>query len=144
MNQQRVLDNSPIDLYSADGPIRLAVVAADGFPHIVSLWFKYKEGQFYCATHKSAWIVRQLRLNNQVGFEISTNKPPYKGIRGSAVITLKPMADDLLEQLITAYLNNTDSSLASWLTSRKKDEIVIQVSPKNVTSWDYSERMEAV
>ncbi|MGK0440580.1 MAG: hypothetical protein ACJA0N_000375 [Pseudohongiellaceae bacterium] len=129
------------DLEQQRYPIRLAVTGSDGFPRIVSLWFKQEGESLYCVTHESAWILRQLELNNQVGFEISSNSPPYKGLRGVGYISLAPLEGDLLEQLIVRYLNNTTSSLAKWLLSRKDDEIVIRISPSSLSSWDYTRRM---
>ena len=123
-------------------PIRLAVQGEDGFPHIISLWFQYRDGSFYSVTHESAWVLRQLEVNNQVGFEIATNKPPYKGIRGIGYISVFPLEDNLLEELIDNYLGNQDSDLARWLLSRKKDEMVIRIKPNNISHWDYSERMQ--
>ena len=142
------MDNSvpekslPIDLEQCCYPIRVAVQGLDGFPRIVSLWFKYQHGRFYCVTHQSAWILRQLKVNTRVGFEIATNFPPYKGVRGVGHVELKPLQDDLLEQLINQYLENTDSDLAQWLLSRKHNEVVIRISPDHLSSWDYSDRME--
>ena len=41
-------------LDSAKIPIRLACIGADGFPRVVSLWYRYDAGNFYCVTHRDA------------------------------------------------------------------------------------------
>ncbi len=141
MVKLQAFEQAPLALTRCEYPIRLAVQTSDGFPRIVSLWFKYRQGLFYAVTHRSAWIVQHLQKNGQVGFEIATNKPPYKGIRGTARAALSPLQDNLLEELIEHYLGNLDSDLACWLLSRKSDELVITITPRSVSSWDYSERM---
>lgn len=139
------LHNSPIDLQSARLPIRLALVDADGVPRIVSLWFRYRDGRFYCATHQSAWIVKQLRRQPVVGYEISTNDPPYRGTRGTGRVRLDSLGNDpLLQELTSHYLGDSNASLASWLLSRQQQEIRLEITPQTVSHWDYSNRMSEV
>jgi nitroimidazol reductase NimA-like FMN-containing flavoprotein (pyridoxamine 5'-phosphate oxidase superfamily) len=144
MDTVKHMGELPMDLHDWRYPIRLAVQSEDEIPRIVSLWFMYKQGSFYCVTHQSAWVLRQLQKHPQVGFEIASNSPPYKGVRGTGKITLSPLQDDLLEQLIARYLNNTDSDLAQWLLSRKAEEVVIKLLPLTISSWDYSRRMAGI
>ena len=136
------LDHSPIDLSTCREPIRLAVIDQQGSPRIVSLWFQYCDGHFYCATHESAWLVTQLRRDPRVGFEVSVNSPPYKGVRGSGIVELERLGDGLLlEELIQHYLGKTGSRLSDWLLSRQHQELIIKVTPTRVSCWDYSPRM---
>lgn len=123
-------------------PIRLAVNGAQGYPHIVSLWFQYQQGEFYCVTAKSAWLVAQLQRDGRVGFEASTNAAPYKGVRGTGLCELEPLQGSLLQDLITHYLGGCDSKLARWLLSRQGNEVVIKITPQQQSCWDYTERMQ--
>jgi hypothetical protein len=108
------------------------------------LWFHFEDGQYFCVTHKDAWLVKQLQLNPQVGFEISTNTPPYRGVRGNALADLQPLKGDLFERIIERYLGDSNEGLSSWLLSRKDEELVIRLRPQIENSWDYSQRMQAV
>lgn len=142
-----MIDNTELEKLLADPqlqqtPIRLAVNDAEGFPRIVPLWYNHQQGDFFSVTPQSAWLVQQLSNNPQVGFDISTNSPPYKGVRGAATATVTPLEGPLLEQLISGYLGNSDSDFAKWLLSRKEDEVVIKISPCKLSSWDYSQRMQ--
>lgn len=144
-NLHRILQNSPIDLETARLPIRLALVDADGAPRIVSLWFRWQDGRFFCATHQSAWIVTQLRRNPRVGFEVSSNEPPYRGIRGTGRVRLRPMGNDpLLKELTGHYLGDSNASLTNWLLSRQQQEVVLEITPQKASCWDYSKRMSKV
>lgn len=131
----------PISLNDGGMPLRLAVIDADGFPHIASLWYHFENDHFYCATHGSAWILPRLRANPRVGFELSVNQPPYKGLRGSGIASVKPLQGDLLERLLDTYLGTHENELSRWLLSRKSEEYVIDIAPEQTSTWDYSARM---
>jgi hypothetical protein len=123
-------------------PVRLACIGTDGYPRVVSVWFIYHEGLFYCASHSSSQLVALLRANGRVGFEVATNDPPYCGVRGQADASLSESGGAvMLERLLDRYLGGLDSPLAGWLLSRAEDELLITVTPRRLFSWDYRQRM---
>ena len=44
-----------------------------------ALWFKFMDDSLWSASHENSYIVKQLKNNGKVSFEISTNEYPYKG-----------------------------------------------------------------
>ena len=123
-------------------PLRLACTGGDGFPRVVSLWYRYQQGQLVCVTHKDAHILALLNRDNRVGFEVAPNEPPYHGVRGQGTAEITDLgAGQALEELLGRYLGGTESSLAQWLMSRSDEERVITISPTRVFSWDYRLRM---
>lgn len=135
---------SQIDEYLQESvfPLRLACTAADGFPRVVSVWFRYLQGSFYCVSHRDSQLVSLLRDSAKVGFEVSPNQPPYCGVRGQGIAELTDEgAGDMLEQLLQRYLSGTDSSLGNWLLSRRDEEVLISIEPQRIFSWDYRQRM---
>jgi nitroimidazol reductase NimA-like FMN-containing flavoprotein (pyridoxamine 5'-phosphate oxidase superfamily) len=129
-------------LHTAHLPLRVATVNADGFPHITSLWFRYAADRLLCCTQQSAVIARHLRHNAQVGFELAVNQPPYHGLsgHGAAAIVSKD-STALLNQLAEHYLEGRDSDLRKWLLSRVATEVIIEITPLRITSWDFRRRM---
>ncbi len=126
-------------------PIRLGCIGGDGFPRVVSVWFKYADGSFYCASHKDSSLVRMLRNYNRVGFEVATNEPPYLGVRGQGIAEVSGEGGaETLRQLIDNYLGRTNSELAQWLLSRSDEEVLIRIEVSRFFSWDYSKRMQAI
>lgn len=124
-------------------PLRLACVADDGYPRVVSVWFTYLDGKLYCASHNASHLVALLRASPRVGFEVAPNDPPYYGVRGQGDAVLSEQGGaEMLEQLLGRYLGGHDSPLAKWLLSRSEDEVLITISPRRWFSWDYRERME--
>lgn len=133
-----------IDQYlgSSRIPIRLACIGSDEFPRVVSVWFQYQQGNIYCASHRNSQLVALLRERNRVGFEVATNDPPYFGVRGQGIARLSSEGGgQTLESLLQRYLGGTDSSLASWLLSRREEEVLITIDPLRLFSWDYRGRM---
>lgn len=123
-------------------PVRVAVHRPDESLWLVALWYRYREGSIECATWANAHVVRFLRNDAEVGFEVSTNEPPYRGVRGNGVASLAPdRGKAVLESLLDRYLGDTDSSLAEWLLADEREEVRIRIDPRELHSWDYTERM---
>ena len=123
-------------------PMRLAANTSSGFPVVLSLWFVREGDDLLGAVHRDAKIAKRLQADDRCAFEIATNDPPYRGVRGQARAALSSDgAPELLERLLLRYLGTTDSKLGRFLMSRATDERVIRVSPRSVASWDYTARM---
>ncbi len=132
----RFLDNARI-------PVRIGCRTPEDNPWLVSLWFRW-DGAIHCATSADADLVSFLSADDHVSFEVSTNDPPYKGVRGRGHATVTPDADKrLLRSLIERYLGGADNDLGDRLLDPEREEVHIQIKPERLHSWDYSGRMPA-
>lgn len=125
-------------------PVRLACRTPGGGLWMLSLWFEYDAdaGSLSCATSASADVVRYLRADEGVAFEVSTNRPPYRGVRGQGRATVEPDEEKaLLKRLLDRYLGGTDSDLARSLLDPDREEVRIEVAVTKGYTWDYSDRM---
>lgn len=123
-------------------PLRLSCNAGKGFPSLNSMWFEYRDGSLWCATHASSAILGFLRADPRCAVEVAPNEPPYCGVRGQAnAVISREGAGELLERLIARYLRDTNPGLAAWLMSRIDDEYAIELRPTWLSSWDYRPRM---
>ncbi|WP_440008431.1 pyridoxamine 5'-phosphate oxidase family protein [Halomicrococcus sp. SG-WS-1] len=123
-------------------PLRLACTTPSGRLWMVSLWFRYRDGDLLCATSKGAEVVRYLDDDPHVAFEVSTNDPPYSGVRGNGTVTIEPDAgEETLRALLDRYLGGTDSGLARRLLSSDREEVALRIEPDRVYSWDFADRM---
>lgn len=75
-------------LNEATIPLRLACRTPSGRLWVVSLWFRHRDGGFECATAADADVVRFLQSDPGVAFEVSTNEPPYRGVRGNGTASV--------------------------------------------------------
>jgi hypothetical protein len=127
-------------------PIRLAVRTGpdgDGL-WMLSLWYRWLPDRavFECATNRRADVVGHLERHDGVAFEVSTNEPPYRGVRGAGTATIEPdRGQERLRDLLERYLGGTDSRLAEELLSPDREEVRIVVEPDRLYSWDFTERM---
>jgi nitroimidazol reductase NimA-like FMN-containing flavoprotein (pyridoxamine 5'-phosphate oxidase superfamily) len=123
-------------------PVRLACNGSSGHPVLVSLWFLPIDGKLWCATQRSAHVASMLTRDPHCAFEVSVEKPPYRGVRGPAVASLHDdRGEEILRKLLDRYLQGSNSKLESLLLSRAENETAIAIEPKKLVSWDYSERM---
>ena len=123
-------------------PLRISAILASGYPLICSLWYEYVDSSFLCATQANAKLVKILESNPKCAFELSPNKPPYFALRGYADAEIRSEgAAELLETLIIKYLGDTRSKLARSLLSKSNTEVMLKLTPRNVFTWDYRERM---
>jgi len=123
-------------------PLRLGCRTPADKPWMLSLWYRFVDGAFECATGADAAVVDYLDHDPIVSFEVSTNEPPYRGVRGNGTATMT--ADDdktVLTELLHRYLGGTDSPLAEQLLAPDRREIQITITPDRLHTWDYSNRM---
>ncbi|WP_137287426.1 pyridoxamine 5'-phosphate oxidase family protein [Halorussus salinisoli] len=124
-------------------PVRIACHRPDESLWMVALWYRYRDGTFECSTWARADVVTYLRNDSEVAFEVSSNHPPYRGVRGNGSASLsRDEGKSVLRDLLERYLGGTDSELATWLLSEDRDEVRIRIRPRRVYSWDYTDRME--
>ena len=132
-------------IYDLKIPIRVAFTNNDGIPNVISLWFVQIENKIFCATQKSAKIVQYLKKNPVCGFEIASDKPPYKGVRGNGPTKiLDDLGQDILQILIKKYLGEKESELSKFLKSNSHTEVAIEITPQNLFYYDYSARMKDI
>ncbi|AWB26972.1 pyridoxamine 5'-phosphate oxidase family protein [Halococcoides cellulosivorans] len=125
-------------------PMRVSTHRPDGSPWIVTLWYRYRDGVFECATRADAAIVDFLDRDDRVGIDVSTNTIPYRGVRGTGTVTIDPDEElEVLGALVDRYLGDRDHPLAQTLLDEDREEVCLRIDPDELFSWDYSERMEA-
>ena len=125
-------------------PLRLAVHGASGHPVVVSLWFVRAEQRLWCATQRRSRLASLLVRDPRCAFEVAPDAPPYRGVRGQALASLRDdRGEEMLGILIDRYLGDRSSRLARWLLDRAAGETAIALEPRTLVSWDYRERMSA-
>jgi nitroimidazol reductase NimA-like FMN-containing flavoprotein (pyridoxamine 5'-phosphate oxidase superfamily) len=126
-------------------PVRLGCHTPAGELWMLSLWYRYHDGGIECATSAGADVVGFLRANNEVSFEISTNRPPYMGVRGTGVATVtEDGSKALLADLVERYLGSTDNEMGEFLLREEREEVTITVDPSRLYTWDFTPRMRGV
>lgn len=122
-------------------PLRLSTAGASGWPMVVSVWYLWRDGALWCASGRSAAIVRALEAEPRCGFEIAGDTPPYFGVRGRGRAEILPDGGPLLRELYRRYGGDEDHAFGRWLLGRDAEEARIRIAPERLMSWDYRVRM---
>jgi nitroimidazol reductase NimA-like FMN-containing flavoprotein (pyridoxamine 5'-phosphate oxidase superfamily) len=124
-------------------PIRLACITDAGWPLVTSLWFVFMDDKLYCATQRTAKVIEFLSQNPRCGFEVASDQPPYRGVRGKGRVRLsEEMGPKVLRILMDKYDIKKNSTLGKFLLSNINNEMVIEIEPVKLFTWDYSDRMK--
>ena len=145
MNVRGMLTQDSVESFLTEStiPVRLGCRTPNDRLWIVALWYRFDGGSIQCATAAQADIVRYLQRNPDVAFDVSTNDPPYRGVRGNGTASVDADPEkEVLRGLLDRYLGGDESPLARRLLSDDRDEVTITVEPESVYGWDYSERMK--
>ncbi len=70
-------------LVSSKIPMRVSVLDGD-YPLVCSVWFEYLDGKLVIVSHRESKLAKVLVSQRKCGFEIASNNPPYRGVRGKA------------------------------------------------------------
>jgi PPOX class probable F420-dependent enzyme len=75
--------------------LRLAVAEKDGTPHISSVWYLWKGGNFYISTSEDRLKVKAVEKNPKVALIVDTDVIPYKGVivEGTAELTKRKLKE---------------------------------------------------
>lgn len=144
MNIRGRLSRDEIDAFlkRTTVPVRVACRTPADDLWMLSLWYEYRDERLHCATSRDADVVGFIGHDANVAFEVSTNEPPYKGVRGRGFATVTDDPDKaLLRDLLDRYLGDTETSTGRRLLSDERDEVTISIDPETVFGWDFSERM---
>ena len=125
-------------------PLKLSVLTASGWPMLCSLWVVPEGDQLLIATKRDAKVVECLARDPRCAFELSSEHPPYVGIRGRALATIDhDRGPEVLDRALTRYLGGLEVPLAKRLRAQADEEVAIVLSPLLVYSWDFTQRMRS-
>ncbi len=123
-------------------PLRIACQTPAENLWMLSLWYRYRDDHLLCATSADADVVSYLEHDDRLAFEVSTNDPPYRGVRGHGTAEIAPdPGKALLRELAERYLGSVETPLAQRLLSDDREEVTIDIEPEVVYGWDFTERM---
>jgi PPOX class probable F420-dependent enzyme len=125
--------------------LQLATIDEQGEPNIQPVWFYYDNNRekLLITTSKFAKKTQNLRNKPAVYFSIDDENPPYKGVKGKGIASIVEDPNRTVSQgdrISMKYLGTLDHPIAKMITERSKkgEVIIIEISPKFFSTWDYS------
>jgi uncharacterized pyridoxamine 5'-phosphate oxidase family protein len=127
--------------------IHLGTVDENGHANIHPAWYYYEDSKekIYVETGRHSKKMENLARNNTIYFCIDDPNPPYKGVRGKGNVEVRRDVtfNVLIAQKIhLRYLGNLEHPIAQELMDaiKKGQSVVLEISPKYYSTWDYSKQ----
>src|SRR5687767_8194673 len=125
--------------------LQISTIDELGEPNIQPVWFYYdKNGEkLLVTTSKIARKTKNLRIKPILYFSIDDENFPYKGVKGKGSVTIVEDPKRTVsegEKISMKYLCTLDHPIAKMITESSKngDNVLIEISPKFFSTWDYS------
>jgi general stress protein 26 len=125
--------------------VHLGTVDEKGDANIHPAWYYYdsSRNKMYVETSKQAKKTYNLRRNENIYFCIDDPNPPYKGVRGKGRVRINEDINiniPIAEKIVIRYLGDLEHPMAQALldAQRKGQSVVLEISPKYYSTWDYS------
>ena len=113
--------------------------------HPVGYYFDHLENMFYILTAKESKKTQNLSRKEMIYFCVDDPNPPYKGVRGKGTARILEEVKfnlSIWEKIMARYLGNLEEPMAIALKDElmKGDSIVLEISPRYFSTWDYSKQ----
>ena len=119
--------------------LRLATIDKKGMPHIVPVWYLYKDGIFYIGTNTRTKKAKNVKKNPKVSFCVDAGiRSPIFGVMGRGVAKLilnKKIVSDITKKILLRYFKSLDNNSAQELFVQT--DCIIKIMPKKITAWEF-------
>jgi general stress protein 26 len=129
--------------------LQIATIDEQGEPNIQPVWFYYDKdaGKLLITTSKLAKKTQNLRRKPTIYFSIDyenydENLPP-KGVKGKGVATIIEDPNRIVpkaDKISMKYFGTLDHPVSKMITdgAKKGEVVLVEISPKFFSTWDYS------
>jgi general stress protein 26 len=127
--------------------VHLGTVDNKGDANIHPAWYYYDvlKEKFYVETGKESKKIDNIRKNENIYFCIDDPNIPYKGVRGKGSVKIHEDVNfnvPIVEKMHVRYLGTLEHPISRELIGavKKGQSVVLEISPKYYSSWDYSKQ----
>lgn len=129
-----------IDFIKTQKILRLATIDPGGNPHIVPVWYKYRNRRFYIGTNTKTKKARNVRQNPKVSFciDVGINSPDIFGVSGvgkGRIILEGKKVKSIARAILLRYFKSMDNKSARQLLD--DTDCIIEIIPEKTTSWKF-------
>ena len=117
----------------------LATLDQQGFPHVVAMNFRERDGVFYMTSYGKAQKVVNIRRNPKVGVMVETggSYAELKGVmvRGDCEIIEEP---DAVAEVLAWLGEGRGTARPAGAARSAPKRVALKITPHKITSWDHS------
>lgn len=125
--------------------VHLGTVDESGHANVHPAWYYYdpSKDKIYVETGRQSKKTDNLKKNDIIYFCIDDQNPPYKGVRGKGTVKIYEDVNfnvPIAEKIHIRYLGTLENPISKSLMDavKKGQSIVLEISPKYYSTWDYS------
>ena len=120
--------------------LRLATIDSKKNPHIVPVWYEFKDNKFYVGTNTRTKKAKNIKKNPKVSFcvDIGVRSPDIFGVMGigkARLILEKRQVSSIAKRILKRYFKNLKEKSAQELL--EDTDCIIEVSPRKTTIWKF-------
>lgn len=121
-------------------PTMLGVVGtldADGFPHLVPVWYRYDGERVYIWTIDTRRWVKNLARDDRVAFSVQEDQPPFAAVtlRGRATLLTSDGEEvsQEIRRITRRYIiaPDVENYIKDWLHLRT----IVSITPEKISMW---------
>jgi len=120
----------------------LATIDKDGFPHVVAMGYRYKDGVIYMTSYGKAQKVLNARRNPKVGVMVEAGKlyGEYQGvmIRGLCEVIEDPQVVRETMGIVGRSETAKAAAIPSGAAASAPKRVVLKITPTKIASWDHT------
>lgn len=114
----------------------------DGYPHVLPVWFEYRDGELLVASPPAAYKGRALAKDGRAALTVSTDERPYHivSVVGDAIVERLPEAEriEFVRAIATRYLGAEDGHqyVEAWIRGgHPGDGDLIRLRPTKINFY---------
>src|SRR5438445_8325831 len=116
--------------------LRLATIDGKNNPHIVPVWYEFRNKKFYVGTNTSTRKAKNIKINPRVSFcvDVGVKSPDIFGVMGigkARLILEKNLVSFIAKRILRRYFKNLKVKSAQELLD--DTNCIIEISPKKTT-----------
>ena len=113
--------------------------------HPVGYYYDHSNFKFYILTGNDSKKTDNIRKNQIIYYCVDDPDPPYKGVRGKGsarILEDVKFNTSIYEKIMIRYLGSLEHPTALAYRDRLKtgEEIILEISPRYFSTWDYSKQ----
>lgn len=120
--------------------LRLATIDSKNNPHIVPVWYEFRNKKFYVGTNTRTKKARNIKINPKVSFcvDVGIKSPDIFGVMGvgkARLILERNQVSFIAKRILKRYFKNLKVKSAQELFN--DTNCIIEILPRKTTVWKF-------